>query len=337
MTTPEGTRPNKALTQGEIDALLSSLANGQLPTPSGSKPLSNVRPYDFRRPDKFSRENLKSLQTVHEGFIKLASLSLSTYLRTTLHWILISVEQVLQEEYFASITQPTLLFVVEMQPLDGEMIMEMSLPLATAMVDRMLGGEGSPIDKPRDLTEIEIQLLRNIASVMLKCLKEAWSGILEVNPTVTALSTSVTNVLEALYNEPVAVIGFEVRMPKVTGTVSMSLPYTLLEPVLPKLTRQTVFSRYTRSSAEVNGEHGNTAVIAPVNLDLVAILGTAKASLAEILNLREGDVVVLDRYVNQGILVAVDGQPKYTATPARQGNRLVVQITDRIEGGGQLD
>lgn len=337
MTASEARNLKKALTQGEIDALLSSIDAGEIPVSSGLKEPSNVRAYDFRRPDKFSRENLKSLQTVHEGFLKLVSLSLSAYLRLTLQWILISVEQALQEEYFATFSQPTVLFVVDMPPLDGQMIMEVSYPLATAMIDRLLGGEGNPLERTRDLTEIELQLLRSVGGVLTKAVKEAWAGIADIDPKIAVISTSVTHILETLYNEPVVVIGFEVRAPKVTGTVSLSLPYSLLEPLLPRLTRQAVFARHSQATENGAGDNGNVTVLQQVVLELQAVLGTAQASLRELLNLREGDVILLDRFIGQGILLTVDGQPKFVARPARQGRRLVAQIIDRQEGGEHLE
>jgi flagellar motor switch protein FliM len=337
MSASEATNVNRSLTQAEIDAMLSSVASGEVPAASGLKEPGNIRTYDFRRPDKFSHENLKSLQTIHESFLKLVSLSLSAYLRLTIQWLLISVEQALQADHFATFTQPTVLLVVELPPLDGQMIVEVSYPLATALVDRLLGGEGTPLDRPRDLTEIEVQLLRSVGTVILKSFREAWTGLVDVKPEIAMVSTSVSNILETVYNEPVVVIGFEVRAPKVTGTVSLSLPYSMLEPLLPKLTRQAVFSRHLRASEDSNHENGNAAMLEPVSLELAAVLGTAQATLRELLNLREGDVIVLDRYVGQGILVTVDGNPKFIARPGRQGRRLVAQIIDRHEGGEPVD
>ncbi len=337
MTAPEGVNQKKTLTQTEIDTLLTSIAAGEVATSTGLGAPANIRTYDFRRPDKFSRENLKSLQAVHEGFLKLVSLSLSAYLRLSLQWILISVEQALQEDYFATFTQPTVVFVIDMPPLDGQMVMEISYPLATAMLDRLLGGEGIPMDRTRDLTEIEVQLLRSVGNVMIKSLREAWAGLVDVTPEIAAISTSVTNLLETLYNEPVAVMGFEVRAPKVTGTASLSLPYSLLEPILPKLTRQTVFSRHARAPKDSSAENGNATVLEPVSLEVAAVLGAANATLRELLNLREGDVIVLDRYLSQGILLVLDGQPKFVARPGRLGRRLAAQIVDWYDGGGDVE
>lgn len=336
------------LSQAEIEALLNSLNDGEEEsgekggaqaaagetaseaiTASVAKPSSgnalSYEVYDFRRPDKFSKEQLRTLQMLHETYARLAGTALSAYLRCPINIDLISLEQVPYEEYLRSINK-SVFSVISIPPLSGEAALEVEFELVFAMIDRLLGGPGKTLDRAR-LTEIELPLMRSVTETMLQALKAAWEGVVVVNPAIESVETSAQFVQIAPPSDIVVSILFEVRMGDLRGAMSLCIPYMLLKPITAKLSAQKWFvASATRRQSGAN-RAALHSMIEESPLECSIQLGRTKLSVDEFLRLRAGDVLRLDQKSEKDLKMLVGGQAKYDGRPALNGNKLAFNIT----------
>lgn len=332
------------LSQNEIEALLNSLnpdagegggdpgTSASAPKVVGSaaksKPVSalSYELYDFRRPDKFSKEQLRSLQMLHETFGRLGGTSLSAFLRNTVQIELISLEQVPYEEYIRSINQ-SVFIVTSMPPLSGQSVVEIEFSLVFAMIDKLLGGPGRTIDRTV-LTDIEEPLLRQIVERLFASLKTAWEGIVIVNPGIEGMETSAQFVQIAPPSDIVVSILFEVKVGDVRGAMSLCIPYMVLKPITTKLSSQRWFASSQKKGssqhkAQLFGHVKNTKV------DLSIRLGGADVSVRDFLSMKSGDVLLLDQRKDKDLLMNVCGTPKFQGRPALEGKRIVFTVTEQ--------
>ena len=263
------------LSQAEIEALLASLtSDGDSVDPEPSVPIEPVpfargggsgstgsmqssparsesrrtiayEPYDFRRPDKFSKDQLRTLQMLHETFARLFGSSLSAYLRVSTHVDLVSVEQVPYNEYMRSLTT-SIINVFSMAPLTGQAILEMEFNVVLAMIDRLLGGPGNMVKTNTMLTEIEKALTESIINRALKDLRTAWDSVVNFVPKRESMETQAQFIQIVPPNDTIVSILFEVKVGELRGAMSLCIPYLLLKPITPKLSVQ----RWYRSAAQ---------------------------------------------------------------------------------------
>lgn len=327
------------LSQGEIEALLQSLnsdeqsAGSPLPAESKGKGKSalgrqmsaiSYEVYDFRRPDKFSKEQLRTLQMLHETFGRLAGTNLSAYLRSNIHIDLISLEQVPYEEYLRSINQ-SVFTITSLPPLTGQSVLEIEFGLVFTMLDKLLGGPGRSIDRTV-LTEIEEPLVRQIIERLFASLKSAWEGVVVVNPSVEGLETSAQFVQIAPPSDIVVSILFEVRIGDVRGAMSLCIPYMVLKPITAKLSSQKWFvtgvRKHTAASRSLLVTHIENAKV-----DCSVQLGSTEITVKDFIYLKRDDVIVLDQKKDRDLMMKVSGSPKYRGLPALDGKNVVFTIT----------
>ncbi len=317
------------LSQSEIDALLSTLEAGQEPTPASLAsrvPAKPVKPYDFRRPDKFSRAQMRTLQTLHETFGRLLMSSLSGTLRMTVTINLASIEQGVYDEFLQGLKSPTVLNIISLEPLPGSAILEIEMNLAFAFIERLLGGAGKAWNRSRDLTDLEIVLIKGLGSTIVSNLRDAWVNVMDIDPKLEDITLSPQFARVALPTEAVLTIVFEIRVSDVTGTISLCLPFPILEPVLPRLNPQLWISGARRAALK------DSAELIKKNMDAVKValaveLGGADVGMEDLLKVQKGDVIRLDRLANQELDILVGGQRKFKGRPGLVGQRVSLQIT----------
>lgn len=332
------------LSPEEIEALLTSLSGeeneGESAAPDGGAKSADAisaqkersrhgyEVYDFRRPDKFSKEQLRTLQMLHETFARLVSSSLAAMLRTPVHIELISVEQVPYEEYLRSINQ-SIFSVLSLAPLSGQAVMEMEFGLVYSMIDRMLGGTGKPIPRTT-VTDIERPLVSAIVETALKGLKRAWEGIVIVHPRVEGLETSSQFVQIAPPTDIVVTLLFEIKMGDQRGAASLCIPYLVLKPITTKLTAQKWAGAAGRKKNPLN-RMLLTNHVSRAKVDCKIELGTGTVSVREFVQLKPGDIVRIERKQLDDMLLHVEENPKFFGKPAKVGNKLAFQITGPYE------
>jgi flagellar motor switch protein FliM len=346
---------SEILSQAEIEALLNSLssdseltqadspqaASGKLsPVRTGSTPGAptpkrsslnqtiSYEVYDFRRPDKFSKDQLRTLQMLHETFARLAGSALSAYLRAPVNIDLISLEQVPYEEYLRSIQQ-SVFAVMSLPPLTGQAVLEIEFGLVFTMIDRLLGGPGKAI--PRTvLTDIERPLVRQTIEKMFHSLKSAWEGVVIVNPGIEGLETSAQFVQIAPPSDIVVTILFEVKIGQQRSAMSLCIPYLVLKPITAKLSAQKWFATGSRRQSNasrrlLSHQINNSSVECTVQL------GETRLKVQDFLSLQPGDVLKLNRKTNEDLTLLVGNVPKFEGKPAMNGKKVVFSVTDTIE------
>ena len=344
------------LSQEEIEALLNSLSSDDASAPASdpggsshssgaSQPQSfggytpATRPgtsgtvayevYDFRRPDKFSKEQLRTLQMLHETFGRMAATNLSAYLRAPVSIDLISLEQVPYEEYLRSINK-SVFTIISLPPLSGEAALEIEFDLVFTMIDKLLGGPGRTISRT-SLTDIEVPLVRQVVDRIFQSLKASWEGVVIVNPAVEGIETSGQFVQIAPPSDIVVSILFEVRCGDIRGAMSLCIPYMVLKPITTKLSAQKWFAASSARRQSPASRRSLNSMIQDAEVEGTARLGKSKISVRDFLRLREGDVIRLDQKESKDLTFLIGGAPKFECRPALDGKKVVFSIVRPIQ------
>ncbi len=322
------------LSQAEIDALLSALSSGEVTaeTLEEEEEARQIKLYDFKHPDRFSKDQTRTLQMLHDHFSRLFSTGMSAFLRTLVEVRLVSVDQLSYNEFIRSIANPTCISLLAMNPLEGNALLEISPNLSFTIVDRLLGGMGKEIKKNRELTEIEQTLLRRVIDRVCEGLKESWRNVVPIDPETETLETNPQMFLQLyLPSEMVILMTFEVNIGDNSGSTSLCIPYVVLEPVVQNLSSRSWFSA-TRKPAEVEKARRNVEMrIKGVELDVVAALGKTQLLVKDILNLQEGDVVPLGVKAKELIPVFVGGEARFLGKPGIYEKHRAIQVHKTLE------
>ena len=284
--------------------------------------------YNFRRPDKFSKDNLRALRDIHREFSKSISLILSGYLRMRVEIEVVSVDQLTYEEFVRSMPSPTTVGLFEFEPLSGQILLGISFEVISCIVNRMLGGIGAVDQQNRELTDIEKALAKKIINIILKSLEDSWNTIVPVTSKFVSLDDNYQSIQVATAGEIVALLTFEVQISgKHFGLFSICFPYPVLETVLGHLSTQHIFQ--TKGLVASNDER--LKMISKINsstVDLRVQFGTCNVTLDDFLQLTEGDIIKLDNKVQDDLIVRVNGVKKFFARPGTIKDKICVKITD---------
>jgi flagellar motor switch protein FliM len=325
---------DKLLSQQEIEALMSSLTvepDESAAAASDTRhyragPSRPVKLYDFRRPDKFSKEHLRALRIVHESFARGLASALASYLRSTVQIRLTMVEQATYDEYIRSLPTPTVMYVVTPQPLPGNAVIEMNLPVARVILDRLLGGSGSAQNSSTEMTEIEMALLKTIGGLLINNLRDAWSNVVDMEPSIQEPTLSPEFVQVTLPTETTVMLVFEISLFQTTGTLSLCLPHPVLQSVMESLTSQ-VWSAGASPTVAEEPTLTRPERLSPVALPITVELGSVALNVRDLLCLTEGQVIKLDTPSGGNLAVRVGQHVKFNARPGLAGRNLAVQIT----------
>lgn len=287
--------------------------------------------YNFRRPDKFSKDHLRALQDVHREFSRQISLVLTAYLRMHIEIDVVSTDQLTYDEFMRSMPSPITIGIFELNPLPGQILLGVSFEVLSCIVDRMLGGVGLSENKQRELTDIEEALAKKVIERTVKTLESAWSSIIPVQAEVVGLDNSYQMIQVATSGEIVALITFEVQIAgRYFGLISLCFPYPVLENVLAHLSTQHIFQ--TKGIIATTEERQK--MIQKLNtskVDLSVLFGSCNLSLSEFLDVKEGDILRLDNKTNEDLVVKVNEEKKFFARPGTMKNKICVKITDRYD------
>lgn len=286
--------------------------------------------YDFRRPDKFSKDQLRTLQMLHETFARLFSSSLSAYLRVPTHVDLVSVEQVPYEEYMRSLTS-SIINIFSMPPLTGQAILEVEFNVILSMIDRLLGGPGNMVKNTNALTDIEQALTESIINRALKELKTAWEGVVQFNPRRESMETQAQFIQIVPSSDIVVSILFEVKIGELRGAMSLCIPYLLLKPITSKLSAQRWFASHVKRRTGLHSQQlarqlRNTFV------NCTCRLGQTRITVRELIALKVGDTLVLDRKASDEVDFLVGNSVKFRGRPGTSGKKIALHINRVVTG-----
>lgn len=325
---------NEVLSQDEIDQLLQAISSGDSEA-DDYKPVNDTRRikiYDFRRPDKFSKEQIRTVSNMHETFARLTTTSLSAQLRTLVHVHVASVDQLTYEEFIRSIPTPTTLAVINMDPLKGNAVLEIAPEITFIIIDRLFGGSGDTGGKVnRDLTDIEQSVMEGIIVRILANMREAWTQVIDLRPRLQQIETNPQFAQIVPPNEMVILVTLEIKIGEEAGMMNICIPYITIEPIVSKLSSQFWFSSVRRSSTT---QYLGTLKekLADVEMELVADIGSINVPIRDVLALRMGDVVRLDNIrVGEPLTLSVGSKKKFYCQPGVVGKKMAVQIIGKIE------
>ena len=323
------------LTQEQIDALLNA-ANEDSNALEELKQEENkkkIKVYDFRRPDKFSKDQIRTLYMLHESFARLLNTYMSSHLRTLVNVDVASVEQLTYQEFVQSIANPSFITILGVPPLKGNIIFEISSEIAFAYIDRVFGGDGNTSMKVRVLTEIEEAVMRRFVENSMSRFKESWANVTEMNPILEATESNPQFTQIVPPNDMVVIVTLHTKLGEVEGFMNICIPYLVLEPIMSKLT--TTF--WVAASVAKDEQKGQAEIIRRklnrTKVPFVVEVGRVQITIREFLTLGFGDVLQLNTKVKEDFPCMVGTNPKFYCRPGTFGKKLAVQITQVVQKG----
>jgi flagellar motor switch protein FliM len=323
------------LSQDEVDLLLNAVSEGEDDQGGGGggsegMPEAEVHlsTYDFRRPERVSKEQLKGLQSLFEAFAREVSVLFPPYLRTVVRVDLTSIDQLTYDEFILSVARPTAISVVDMSPLEGTAVLEMSPSMVFPIVDRVLGGRGMTLSEPRELTEIENRIIGRIVMMILDSLRRSWDQLIEFDLKVLQQESDPLIVQIVAGSEMVVLVGYEVHIGDTVGTMNFCIPLLVLNPILDQISQQAHFSRKVGGEMAEMTRNAILRRLLRAKLGVEVRLGEADLSLQELATLRVGDVVQLDLSPYDMLPVTIGGIERFKARPGRRRERSAAQLVD---------
>ena len=323
----------EVLSQSEIDNLLAALTTGELDVDQMQETSDKqVKDYDFKRPAKFSKEHLRTLEIIYEHYGRLISTNLPLYLRKSVQTMVASSETVTFSEFSNALSNPVILGIIDFKPLTGNVIIELSPNLGFAMIDRMLGGPGLPLDKNRDFSEIEMTIIEKLMIICMQLMREPWRNVLDINPIMERIETNAQFAQVIAPSDMIAIVTMNIRIGETEGFMNICLPYFTLEEVMDKLNTKYWFSTMQKDDATDYQDHIES-LIRRVDVPVRAILGESSISVNDFLGLQVGDVIRLNSTVDSEMDVYVGNIRKFTALPGSSKDKYAVRVTTVMREG----
>ncbi len=316
------------LSQNEIDDLLKALSSGEINAHEIQTTTQErkIKTHDFRRASKFAKDHIKTLNIIYDNYARLVTNFLTGYLRTLVQVDVVSVEALPYSDFSNSVANPVIMAVVDFAPLSGSIIFEIEPHIAYALVDRILGGKGSTMERVREFTEIELAIIERITIQMLNLMREPWENVLSIRPRLDKIETNAQFAQIVAQNETVALITLSARIGEADGMMNICIPHMVVGPIVSKLSTSFWFSNVEKEATpemKRDIEKGVQSTAVPVK----AVLGRTKITVGDFLELQSGDVLALDSGVNEELEVRVGDLLKFYAIPGVRKNKVAVKIT----------
>ncbi|MBN1522445.1 MAG: flagellar motor switch protein FliM [Candidatus Aureabacteria bacterium] len=321
------------LSQEEVDALLTAVGDGELPVDedTGEETTGKiVSRYDFRRPDIVSKDQMRTLQMLHKTFCRYLSTTLSTYLRTVIEVNLVAVDQLTYGEFNMSLSNPTYISIFSLEPLEGRGVLEINPVLVFSLIDRLLGGAGYPPTEVRVLTDIEQSIIDRVIKIFIEGLNQAWKHVADFNFRVTDSEVNPQFVQVVAPGETVILVTLEMKAGESSGIISLCFPFIFIEPIMSRLSAQHLMAA-TKKRTEENKSDSIKKNLEKSQLLVSCKLGEKPLTIREILELKKGDVIVLDSKVTSRLIVEIQGKEKFLGIPGIIGKKKAVRIMEVLK------
>ncbi len=327
------------LSQSEIDDLLSALSTGVVTAEEikTEEKQRKIKIYDFKRPDKFSKDQIRTIYMLHENFARMINTYLSAHLRTLIHIDVASVDQLTYEEFIRSMPNPSVISIFQMRPLKGNAILEINPNIVLAIIDRLFGGPGLPPAKARALTDIEEAIIRKVIHKAMESMQEAWKQVVSIEPRMEALETNPQFTQIVPPNDMVVLITLQAKIGQAEGLMNICIPYLVLEPIMSKLTTTFWVSSSTAKQSSPETMNSLQRKLEKTLIPVITELGRATISVHELLNLGVGDVLQLDTKAENDLSVIIGSREKFKCKPGLVGHKNAIQITQVISQGDDND
>jgi flagellar motor switch protein FliM len=322
------------LSQEEIDALLEvveeeDIAPDELEKASDILDNRQITLYDFKRPNRVSKEQLRSVRAIHDKMARSLASDISSLMRSIVEIQLHSVDQMTYGEFLMSLPSPTSFNVFSLKPLDGKGVIELNPSIVFPMIDRLLGGGGAPFETTREFTDIELNLLDQILKVVTQNMKEVWSPIMDMYPIIEAKESSPNVVQIVAQNEIVIMVIMEIIIGQTSGMMNICYPVITIESLLPRLANRDLMLNETSGRKSRNKEL--RALLRGAKIELEAVLGYAELNMKQVLDLEVGDIIKLNRPADDTVIVKVDGREKFIAEFGVRRYRRSIKIREILK------
>lgn len=335
----------EVLDQNEIDALLAAVDTGDVKKEESPSQVfsrhrrpgtpTEVRNYDFKRPERVSKDQMRALQTLHEGFARNFGAALSGFLRTIVEVKVANCEQMTYGEFIAGLPNPTSFNLIDAKPLEGQICLEVSPLIIYPIIDRLLGGSSTDLFIPqRPMTMIETRLISKVTSRGLTALAEAWASIKQIEFAIAATESNPQLVQIVPPNEVVIVVGFELKMSNRAGTMNLCIPYNVIEPVMEQLSAETWFNA---GKTDKPGQTQRVAAsLARAPLTVRAVLAETTITVADLRHLAVGDTIVTEKPVTQPLVLCVEKEKKFLITLGHFKGKRAIKVLRAVAPGDRV-
>ncbi|MBC7764961.1 MAG: flagellar motor switch protein FliM [Hyphomonadaceae bacterium] len=290
-----------------------------------SENYEKIRLYNFRIPNRFTKEQLRALKGIYENFASSLASHLSGLLRKFCLVELISVEEHTFSEFNNAMVDPVLLVIIALQPLQGVSLMEISPSVAYGIIDRLLGGIGQFSNPDRDYTEIEIALMEKLIGQFLDIMKESWVRFHEVTPKLERIETRSQFAQIVPANETIAIVTFSVKIGEVEGMINYCIPHVGVEPLFKDTKFKSDFFQSNQpnenSKADVILNH-----IEKASIEMLATFSETNITAREVMSMQVGDVLLMDHKVADAVHVKINNSIKFTGYLGIKNNRRSIKI-----------
>ena len=317
----------EVLSQNEIDSLLAALNSGEVDAEemkSGTE--KQVKDYDFARPAKFSKEHLRTLEIIFEHYGRLLSTNLPGYLRKNIQVEVANAEAVTYQEFSNALSNPVILGIANFHPMKANVLIEVGTNLGFAMIDRMLGGEGNPLDKSREFSDIELTIVEKILGMCVSLMREPWLNVLEINPYLERIETNSQFAQIISPSEMTALVTLNIHIGEVDGMMNVCIPYLAVEDIMDRLSTKYWYATL-QGKDDNDYEEAIEGLIKRAQIPITAMLGKTELSVQEFAGLQIGDIIRLNVGVEDELKVYVGNIKKFTALPGSSGDQYAVRVT----------
>jgi flagellar motor switch protein FliM len=325
---------DEVLSQAEVESLLNAMevSNTRAPVATGPQAAApprsreKVTVYDFKRPERVGKEQMRALQSLHEGFGRNFGAALSALLRSIVEVKLTSVDQLTYGEFVFSLENPTCFNILRAEPLEGNLILDINPTILYPIIDRLLGGgkEGGAVNR-RPLTEIETRLMTRITTLFLAEMKHAWSQVLPLQLSIDRVESNPQLVQIVPPNEVVVLISFELTLGEVRGMINLCIPFNSIERFGSKLTANN-WAAFSKTNATAESKTQLSRQLDRSVVELVVTLAETQIKTADLLSLRVGDIITTEKDMRTPLRVDVHGVHKFEASPGAFKGRKAVRI-----------
>jgi len=321
----------EVLSQSEIDELFKALNTGEIDVNDmqEANEQKGVKIYDFTRPSKFSKEQLRTLEIIFENYARLISTYLSGHLRTMVTAEVMNAEAITYSEFSNALINPVILAVTDFRPLKGSILLELSPNMGYTIIDRVLGGSGSGLNNIRDFTDIERVILEKIFIQFIQLLVEPWQNVVELEPMLEKIETNSQVVQIISPNEIIALVTLNIKIGNVAGMMNICIPHLVIESIMDKLNTKFWFAQKEQELGPSYEEYIQK-MIQKSRVPVKAVLGKTHITIREFLELMRNDIIKLDKDIDSDLDIYVGNILKFTGTPGEYKNKVAIKINQVI-------
>lgn len=329
------------LSPEEVESLLSAMEARAATAPGATTPSSpgasianrtreKVTPYDFKRPERVGKDQMRSLQTLHEGFARNFAAKISALMRCMVEVKLTSVDQLTYSEFVFSLENPTCFNLIRATPLEGNVVLDINPSILYPIIDRLLGGgkEPSPVAR-RPLTAIELRLVGRITRLFLDELKHAWENVVTLELEVERVESNPQLAQILPPNEVVVLISFELTIQDLRGMMNLCIPFNSIERISAQLSSNS-WTAYRSKQSDHSTRDLISRNMRGSLVEVAVQLAQTRITTADLVGLRVGDIITTEKDVSTPLVVEIEGIPKFQASPGAFKMRKAIQIEGPI-------